>query len=292
MNETDLPSTLLQGLAWPILIKGEPFTQLPRDLYIPPDALEVILDEFAGPLDLLLYLIKQHNIDVLDIPIADVTRQYIQYIEVMQSLRLELAADYLVMAATLAEIKSRMLLPRPQTTSEIEQDPRAELVRRLQIYEQYKIAAEKIEALPRLGRDNFLTYIALPDLNKVKPQPDVNFVELLVVFKDLLQQATLIQSHEITKEILSIRQRMSEVLERLKQDQFISFTALCHAEEGRLGVVVTFIAMLELSKQRLIDIMQTEAYRPIYLKTKQITPEEEVLHDMAFEEKEELAYNG
>jgi segregation and condensation protein A len=251
---------------WFALIRGEPVRELPNDLYIPPDALEVILDAFEGPLDLLLYLIKRHNLDILDIPIAEITRQYIEYVELMKVIRLELAAEYLVMAATLAEIKSRMLLPRANDVEGLEEDPRAELVRRLQEYEQFKIAAENLDGLPRVARDTFVMQAEPPPLEHVKPLPDITLQEMLLALKDVLKRVNLKESHQIVKEGLSIRERMSEVLSRLADNQFVAFGSLFKAEEGRLGVVVTFIAILELSKQTMIEIVQTEPYSPIYVK--------------------------
>jgi segregation and condensation protein A len=253
---------------WYALVRGEPMRELPNDLYIPPDALEVILDAFEGPLDLLLYLIKRHNLDVLDIPIAEITRQYMEYVELMKVIRLELAAEYLVMAATLAEIKSRMLLPRPADAEGIEEDPRAELVRRLQEYERFKTAAENLDLLPRIGRDHFVMLADPPPMEHVKPQPDVSLQEMLLALKEVLKRANLKQSHQIVKEGLSIRERMTEILSRITATEFTTFVSLFKAEEGRLGVVVTFIAILELSKQALIEIVQSEPYSSIYVKAR------------------------
>lgn len=260
-NEINLPD-------WHALVRGEPLREMPQDLYIPPDALEVILEAFEGPLDLLLYLIKRHNIDILDIPIAEITRQYIEYVELMKIVQLELAAEYLVMAATLAEIKSRMLLPRANEDIALEEDPRAELVRRLQEYERFKLAAENLDELPRLGRDLFATSVEPPVLDHVKPLPDVNLQEMLMAFKDVLKRANLIKSHQITKEGLSIRERMSQVLQQINAQEFTTFISLFKVDEGRMGVVVTFIAILELAKQSMIEIVQAEPYRPIYVKAR------------------------
>lgn len=253
---------------WYALVRGEPLRELPNDLYIPPDALEVILDAFEGPLDLLLYLIKRHNLDILDIPIAEITRQYIEYVELMKVIRLELAAEYLVMAATLAEIKSRMLLPRPANADGVEEDPRAELVRRLQEYERFKIAAENLDLLPRVGRDHFVMATEPPTMEHVKPQPEVSLQEMLLALKEVLKRANLKQSHQIVKEGLSIRERMTEVLAKINANEFTTFVSLFKAEEGRLGVVVTFIAILELAKQAMIEIVQSEPYSSIYVKAK------------------------
>lgn len=249
------------------LVLGEPVTSLPRDLYIPPDALEVFLEAFEGPLDLLLYLIKRQNLDILNIPIAEITRQYMEYIEVMKEMRLELAAEYLVMAAMLAEIKSRMLLPRPVSEEGEEEDPRAELVRRLQEYERFKTAAEDIDALERLERDVFQAEAELIERRVVQILPDVTLKEVLIAFKDVLRRAEMFQHHHVQREALSVRQRMSDVLARLQgSDGYTDFTALFSPEEGRLGVVVSFLAMLELLKEKLIEIVQAEPFAPIHVK--------------------------
>lgn len=258
---------------WFALVRGEPMRELPNDLYIPPDALEVVLDAFEGPLDLLLYLIKRHNLDILDIPIAEITRQYMVYVELMKVLRLELAAEYLVMAATLAEIKSRMLLPRITVNDGIEEDPRAELVRRLQEYERFKRAAENLDLLPRVGRDHFVMLADPPAMDHVKPQPEVSLQEMLSALTEVLKRANLKQTHQIVKEGLSVRERMTDILARINATEFTTFVSLFKAEEGRLGVVVTFIAILELSKQALIEIVQTEPYSSIYVKAKAVQDE-------------------
>lgn len=248
------------------LVKGSPLVELPKDLYIPPDALEVFLEAFEGPLDLLLYLIKRQNIDILDIPIAEITRQYMTYVEVMKGLRLELAAEYLVMAAMLAEIKSRMLLPRPVNTDGEEEDPRAELIRRLQEYERFKKAAEELDGLPRLERDVFTVGVERPVIRGPRPQPAVNLQELLLALKDVLARAEMFSHHHVQMEPLSVRERMSDLLSAVSTDRFTPFPSLFKPEEGRLGVVVTFLAMLELIKESLIEIVQTEVYGPIYLR--------------------------
>jgi segregation and condensation protein A len=249
------------------IVDGEPVTELPRDLYIPPQALEVFLEAFEGPLDLLLYLIRRQNLDVLDIPIAEITRQYMQYIELMQDLELELAGEYLVMAAMLAEIKSRMLLPRPagEGTDEGE-DPRAELVRRLQEYERYKKAAEDIDALPRLERDQWPAHAELVDRKVVRLVPQVQLQEMLVAFKEVLARSQMFAHHHIRREALSVRQRMSEVMAALRAASFIEFVQLFRPDEGRLGVTVTFIALLELVREGLIDIVQAEPYAPLHVR--------------------------
>jgi segregation and condensation protein A len=248
------------------VILGEPLTQLPRDLYIPPDALEVFLEAFEGPLDLLLYLIKRQNLDILDIPIAQITRQYMEYIEVMKELRLELAAEYLVMAAMLAEIKSRMLLPRPPSDVAEEADPRAELIRRLMEYERYKQAAEDIDALPREGRDVWQASADAGERKIVRVAAEVSLKELLLAFKDVLQRAEMFQHHHVQREPLSVRQRMSDVLALVQDGEFHDFSSLFEPAEGRVGVVVTFLAILELLKEQLLELVQAEPYAPIHLK--------------------------
>ncbi len=249
------------------VVQGEAVTSLPKDLYIPPEALEVFLEAFEGPLDLLLYLIKRQNLDVLDIPIAEITRQYMDYVEMMKALNLELAADYLVMAAMLAEIKSRMLLPRPVEVDD-EEDPRAELVRRLQEYERFKQAAEDLDALPRLYRDVFPVAVQAPDLKRVRAEPEVDLRELLSAFREVLTRAEMFTRHQVTRETLSLRERMSQVLERVDAETFTPFTTLFDTEEGRLGVVVTFLAVLELVKESLLELIQTEPYEPIHVKAR------------------------
>ena len=249
------------------VVQGTAVTEMPTDLYIPPDALEVFLAEsFSGPLDLLLYLIKRQNLDILDIPIAEITRQYVEYVEVMKDLQLELAGEYLVMAAMLAEIKSRMLLPRMQSDEEDEADPRAELVRRLQEYERYKQAAEDIDNLPRVRRDVYPVDVETPDLKVVRLPPRVEMKDVLSAFKDVMQRASMYEHHHIQMEPLSVRERMSNVLGLLKSDSFTGFGELFDIEEGRSGVVVTLLAILELVKQSLIELVQTEPYGAIHVK--------------------------
>jgi segregation and condensation protein A len=247
------------------LIQGEPLTVVPQDLYIPPDALEVILEAFEGPLDLLLYLIKRQNIDILDIPLEETTRQYMHYIDLMQNLKIELASEYLLMAAMLAEIKSRMLLPRP-AESEDEDDPRAELIRRLQEYERFKTAAQNIDELPRVRREIHLTDIELPEIHQDKPVPEVDLRDILFAFKDAMSRAEMYTHHHIQREALSVRERMSNVLSSISADGFTDYTSLFTIEEGRRGVVVTLLAILELVKEQLIDLVQSEAFAPIHLK--------------------------
>ncbi len=250
------------------LVYGQAVTEMPLDLYIPPDALEVFLEAFEGPLDLLLYLIRKQNIDVLDIPVAEITRQYMGYVELMQSVRLELAAEYLVMAAMLAEIKSRMLLPRSSEIIEDEEDPRAELIRRLQEYERYKAAAEGIDQLPRVGREHVVPRLDAPQARARKLLPAVSLEELLVSMAEVLRRADMFESHQITRETLSTRERMSEVLERLKGGAFVPFAELFTVAEGRLGVVVTFMAVLELIKESLVELVQNEAFAPIHVRAR------------------------
>jgi segregation and condensation protein A len=246
------------------LVQGEPMTALPRDLYIPPDALEVFLETFEGPLDVLLYLIKRQNLDILNIPIAEITRQYTKYIEVMQELRLELAAEYLLMAAMLAEIKSRMLLPRPIEEND-EDDPRAELIRRLQEYERFKTAAEEMEQLPRMERDTYPVSAQLVERKVVERLPDVTLKEMLVAFYDVMQRANMYATHQVQLEALSVRQRMSDLLVTVGEGGFVEFATLFDAREGRMGVVVTFLAVLELVREMLVDVVQNEPYGPIHI---------------------------
>jgi len=250
------------------LVYGEAFTELPQDLYIPPDALEVFLEAFEGPLDLLLYLIRRQNIDILDIPVAEITRQYMTYVELMKAVHLELAAEYLLMAAMLAEIKSRMLLPRPEGMDAEEEDPRAELIRRLQEYERFKKAAEDLDELPREGRDFVVPTLPAPEARARKLLPDVELSELLLAMGEVLRRADLFESHQVTREILSTRERMSQVLERLKDGAFVPFVALFTLEEGRLGVVVTFMAILELVKESLVELVQNEPFSPIHVRAR------------------------
>jgi segregation and condensation protein A len=249
------------------VVEGEPLTEMPRDLYIPPDALQVFLEAFEGPLDLLLYLIRRQNLDILDIPLAEITRQYMQYIEVMRDLQLELAGEYMLMAATLAEIKSRMLLPRPQGEgAEDELDPRAELVRRLQEYERFKRAAERIEDLPRVDRDTFPASAELTERRVVRILPTVTMQEMLVALKDVMSRANMFAHHHVQRERLSVRQRMSDVLAALRAQAFVEFTQLFRPEEGRMGVTVTFSALLELLREGLIEIVQAEQFAPIHVR--------------------------
>ena len=249
------------------VVEGEPVTQMPRDLYIPPEALQVFLEAFEGPLDLLLYLIRRQNLDILDIPIAEITRQYLRYIDLMRELQLELAGEYLLMAATLAEIKSRMLLPRPPSEAGDEgHDPRAELVRRLQEYERFKQAAMDMEVLPRVDRDTFPASAELGERRVVRLVPEVTLQEMLVALKDVLERADMFAHHHVSRERLSVRQRMSEVLGALRSQAFVEFTALFRSKEGRMGVTVTFSAILELLREGLIEIVQAEPFAPIHVR--------------------------
>lgn len=261
------------------LVQGQVITKLPDDLYIPPDALEVFLEAFEGPLDLLLYLIRKQNVDILDIPVAEITRQYMVYVELMKAVRFELAAEYLVMAAMLGEIKSRLLLPRPKSEQGEELDPRAELVRRLQEYERFKKAADDIEALPRLERNIFVARAYRPDFVRAKPLPDVELREMLLTLKDVFQRAEMFEHHHISREKLSTRERMARVLEMLQDCEFAPFVSLFNAAEGRLGVVVTFIAILELVKNQLIELIQTDPFSPIHVRARVTTLDESIQVD-------------
>ncbi|WP_426416587.1 segregation and condensation protein A [Aestuariirhabdus sp. LZHN29] len=250
------------------VVQGKEMTSLPQDLYIPPDALEVFLEAFEGPLDLLLYLIKRQNVDVLEICVAEITRQYMAYVELMEAAQFELAAEYLVMAAMLAEIKSRMLLPRSEEASDEEEDPRAELIRRLQEYERFKAAAQDIDELPRLGRDYALASAQAPVSETEKLHPEVDLQELLLALSDVLRRADMFESHQIEREALSTRERMSLVLDRLSVGGFLPFVSLFAIEEGRLGVVVTFMAVMELIKESLVELVQNEPFGPIHVKAR------------------------
>ena len=249
------------------MVHGQAVLQIPQDLYIPPDALEVILDAFEGPLDLLLYLIRRQNLDILDIPVAEITRQYVDYIGVMQEMRFELAAEYLVMAAILAEIKSRMLLPRPVSEEGEEGDPRAELVRRLQEYERFKQAAEDLDTLPRQDRDTTPVHAFVPERAAVRLPPPVDMREMLLALYDVLKRADLYTGHAIKRDALSVRQRMGDLLTRLEDGKFHRFESMFTPEEGKQGVLVTFLAVLELAKEQLLDIVQEAPLAAIYVKS-------------------------
>ena len=250
------------------VVMGKAVTELPKDLYIPPQALEVFLEAFEGPLDLLLYLIRRQNLDILEIDVSEITAQYMQYVELMDAEQFELAAEYLLMAAMLAEIKSRMLLPRSTDIEEDEEDPRAQLIRRLQEYERFKKAAEDIEEMPRLERDTWVGSANPPDLNRTRTDPDVDMRELLLALSEVMRRADMFESHHVSREALSTRERMSDVLEQLSGQQFVPFVALFSASEGRLGVVVTFLAIMELIKEALVEIVQTENFGPIHVKAR------------------------
>ena len=245
-------------------VKGKE-TTLPDDLYVPPNALEILLDSFAGPLDFLLYLIRKQNLDILDINVAKITEQYTSYIELMDAMQVELAGDYLVMAAYLAELKSRMLLPRPEEQAE-EEDPRAELIKRLQEYQRYKEAAEKMDQIPRLDRDIFAANAKLPEFTTKTPLIDVPLEDLTIALAEVMRRAEQSKAHLINFEELSTRERMSNILERMKNESFIEFTSLFNVTEGKIGVVVTFLAILELLKDSLIEIVQSEEFGPIHIK--------------------------
>lgn len=251
------------------VVEGEPVTELPRDLYIPPHALKVFLEAFEGPLDLLLYLIRRQNIDILDIPIAEVTKQYTNYIELMRDMQFELAGEYLVMAATLAEIKSRLLLPSPPIEDE-EEDPRSDLVRKLQEYERFKEAAQSINELERLERDISQASAEVVEKRVVTKLPDIALKELLLAFKEAIERSDMFAKHQIQREPLSVRERMSQVLVGLQGNGFKDFSSLFDPTEGRTGVTVTFLAILELLKETLIDVVQNEPYGRIHVRIAEI----------------------
>jgi segregation and condensation protein A len=249
------------------MVLGERMTEMPRDLYIPPQAMEVFLDAFEGPLDLLLYLIRRQNLNILDIPIAEITRQYMKYISVMTDMQLDLAGEYLVMAATLAEIKSRMLLPRATVEPDgTEADPRAELVRRLQEYERFKQAALRLDEVPRLERDHWIASAEMSERRVVRVLPDITLKEMLLAFRDVAVRSDMFAHHHIRREPLSVRARMSDILSNLSSDVFVEFVSLFQPEEGRMGVAVTFVAILELIREGLLEIVQNEAYGPIHVR--------------------------
>ena len=258
----------LQGEMPFAMVMGQAVTEFPKDLYIPPQALEVFLEAFEGPLDLLLYLIKRQNLDILEIDVSRITEQYMEYVELMDAMQFELAAEYLLMAAMLAEIKSRMLLPRASELEDDEEDPRAQLIRRLQEYERFKKAAEDIEELPRVERDTWVGSANPPELNRTRPDPEVDLRELMVALGEVMRRADMFATHHVQQEALSTRERMSEVLERLAGQQFVPFVSLFRISEGRLGVVVTFLALMELIKETLVEIVQTENFGPIHVKAR------------------------
>ncbi len=275
------------------IVEGEPITELPRDLYIPPYALEVFLEAFEGPLDLLLYLIRRQNLDILDIPIAEISRQYVQYIELMKEMQFELAGEYLVMAATLAEIKSRMLLPRSADGEDEEEDPRAELVRRLQEYERFKKAAGDIDALERLERDVLQASADVVERPVVTKLPDITLKELLIVFKEALDRSQMFQHHHVRREPLSVRERMSNILLTLQTERYVEFQRLFDPVEGRMGVTVTFLAILELVKESLVDVVQAEAFGPIHIRAAHAGPgPSEITEDRIQASGTDEQYNG
>ncbi|KTD73179.1 segregation and condensation protein A [Legionella tucsonensis] len=248
------------------VVDGKELTEFPDDLFIPPDALEVLLDSFSGPLDLLLYLIRKQNIDILDIPIVSITKQYLHYIQLMECRRLELAADYLLMAAMLAEIKSRLLLPSPAANEEDEEDPRMSLVRKLQAYEQIKIAAELLDALPRQERDHFIIQVNPSEFERIIVHPEVTLENLVEAMKSLLQREEHTSHHQVSRETLSVRERMSNILLLLQEHNVLEFSQLFSIKEGRTGLVVSLLAILELARQSLIVITQNETFSPIHLR--------------------------
>ena len=250
-------------------VRGEPVIEKPEDLYIPPDALEVILETFSGPMDLLLYLIRRQKLDIVELPVLTITRQYVEYVEMMKELKLELAADYLVMAAMLAEIKSRLLLPKPPQEDEEEDDPRAELVRRLQEYEAIRRGAEFIDQQPQIGRDSWLSEIKTDAKDYVTvPPPEVTLEDLTLAFSRVLNTIKLQVHHQIKREQLSTRARMSQVLELLQHNHYVSFSRLFKRSEGRAGAVVSFLAILELVKESMIELSQMEPMSDIHIRLK------------------------
>ena len=249
-------------------VDGEAITEVPKDLYIPPDALEIFLEAFEGPLDLLLYLIKRQNINILDIKVAEITDQYMAYVDLMEVGQFELAAEYLVMAAMLAEIKSRLLLPRHVEDGTEEDDPRMQLIRRLQEYERYKKAAEDIDELVRMDRDIHRAAAALPELERISPEPTVELQDILLSLSRVLRRADMFEHHHIQRETLSTREKMSEILLRVTDRKFVPLASLLVRAEGRSGVIVTLLAIMELMKESLTEIVQSETCGPIHLKAR------------------------
>ena len=261
----DLPVQAELPLAY---VAGEAITEAPKDLYIPPDALEIFLEAFEGPLDLLLYLIKRQNIDILEINVADITDQYMAYVELMHASQFELAAEYLVMAAMLAEIKSRILLPRQEEEEAEEGDPRMQLIRRLQEYERFKQAAEDINELPRMDRNYHRAKAAIPEIERITPDPAVDLQEILIALSGVLRRADMFEHHHIQFETLSTREKMSEIMVHLSGHKFVPLSSLLAKDEGRLGIVVTFLAVMELMKDSMVEIVQTDPFGPIHLKSR------------------------
>ena len=249
-----------------IVFNGKTITDIPEDLFIPPEALRVIIEQFEGPLDLLLYLIKKQNIDVVDIPILPITNQYVEYINMMQEMQFELASDYLVMASTLAEIKSRMLVPN-ETEDEDEEDPRANLIKRLMEYQKYKNLSEQLDEIPRLNRDTFIVSKIFANIEKQDTMPMIDLEELEIAFQEVLKRAEIFASHDIQSEVLSVRERMSSILDIINKNGTIKFIDCFTYQEGRMGAIVTFLAILELAKESLIDIVQNQDYSMIYLQS-------------------------
>ena len=263
--QEDITKNPQQGEMILATVQGKGVTALPEDLYVPPNALKILLDTFSGPLDFLLYLIRKQNLDILDIDVAKISQQYTSYIDLMDAMQIELAGDYLVMAAYLAELKSRMLLPRPEEQEE-EEDPRAELIRRLQEYQRYKEAAEKIDMLPRLDRDFYAAQAQLPEFALEMPLAEIPLEDLSFALSEVMRRVEQSKAHSINFEELSTRERMTQILDRMRSESFIEFTTLFIKEEGRMGVVVTFLAILELLKDSLIEIVQSEEFGPIHIK--------------------------
>lgn len=285
MNEPIIENNPEQSEMPFAIVYGKGMMELPKDLYIPPHALEIVLEVFEGPLDLLLYLIRRQNLDILQINVSQITRQYMSYVELMHALNFELAAEYLVMAAMLAEIKSRVLLPRSNEGESEEEDPRAELIRRLQEYERFKGAAEDLDELPRQGRDFQLATAVPPTQDKKIPEPDVDLRELLIAFAEVLRRAEMFESHQVQRERLSTRERMSRILEVLQPGQFVPFVTLFRLEEGKLGVVVTFLAIMELIKESLVEIVQNEIFGPIHVKARKAEVHDDGWVDNGVEQK-------
>lgn len=272
LSDSDTKQPVVKQAEMPFaVVEGKPFTTMPTDLYIPPDALEVILEAFEGPLDLLLYLIRRQNLDILNIPIHDITKQYVEYIELMHKMNFELAAEYLVMAAMLAEIKSRMLLPKTNDEEESEEDPRAELIRRLQEYERFKQAAEDIDGLPRIGRDVWVAHAYLEKQTETETIIDITIQDLVMAFKEVMMRADLKISHAIEREVLSVRDRMTAVLDSLLTSQTVTFKSLFRREEGKQGALVTFLAILELLKAHSIELVQSAPFGDIYLQSSTVS---------------------
>ena len=247
-------------------VMGEAITEAPTDLYIPPDALEILIEAFEGPFDLLLYLIKRQNLDILLVNVAEITDQCMAYVELMEASQFELAAEYLVMASMLAEIKSRILLPRQEELNEEESDPRLDLLKRLQEYEKFKIAAEGLDKLPRIERDLYPTKAAMPVIEKITVEPEVDLHEMLSILSKALRRADMFESHQIQRDTLSTREKMSEILLRINSENFVPLFSLLSQDEGRLGVVVTFLAVMELLKDSMIEIVQSGPYAAIHVK--------------------------